>query len=193
MGVWRKIQVYVVNGEIAYNVTTLVEYNDVWYYVKNGKVDFSYTGTFFYGGAVYPVKKGKVIMEDLRFQSIYVMGAAVDTARNWLNGESWKPDAEANRATENGDGEYSIVFYNVPAGRYEFVFAANGDEEYYWGTIFPITFPMVMRAASRMAPKPQNVTAVMQRIPYPSRALLWVTASPTVSVTAAARRSQPVF
>ena len=54
---------------------------------------------------------------------------------NWLNGQSWDPDASVNRMTKVKDGIYEIAYKDVPDGwQYQVKFAANGTWDINWGS-----------------------------------------------------------
>ncbi|MEE0675041.1 MAG: dockerin type I domain-containing protein [Ruminococcus sp.] len=70
---------------------------------------------------------------ELVIKSVRIVGAADENKGNWLNGISWKPDADANLMEQNGD-VYSITFNNLPEEMgYEFKIAANGNWNANWG------------------------------------------------------------
>ncbi len=86
-------------------------------------------GTITYTGA----NVGKTAF---KVNAVYAVGASVAAAPTWLNSKNWEPAAEANKATEVADGIYAIIFANVPAGNYEFKFAADGGWDHSWGGAF---------------------------------------------------------
>ena len=68
--------------------------------------------------------------------TINYITAVGDGIGNWLNGQSWDPDASKNRMTEVEDGIYEITFKNIPDGSdYKVKFAANGGWEINWGAL----------------------------------------------------------
>ena len=67
---------------------------------------------------------------------IYVAGTADDPASGWLNGESWNAAATANKAIYTVDGVYSLYMKDIPAGTYQFKFAADGTWDQNWGGSF---------------------------------------------------------
>ena len=67
-----------------------------------------------------------------KLDAIYAVGESGGTA--FLNGESWKQDAESNKMTEVADGVYEITFEEVDTNtNYQFKFAANGTWDINWG------------------------------------------------------------
>ena len=67
-----------------------------------------------------------------KLDAIYAVGESGGTA--FLNGESWKVDADANKMTEVSDGVYEITFEDVDTNtNYQFKFAANGNWDMNWG------------------------------------------------------------
>ncbi len=56
---------------------------------------------------------------------------------NWLNGVNWTPNSDLNLLTETSEGVYEITYKDIPAGSYQFKFAANQqDWNYNWGGTF---------------------------------------------------------
>ncbi len=76
---------------------------------------------------------GVVSPFELVIKSVRIVGAADESKGNWLNGISWKPEADENLMEQNGD-VYSITFNDLPAEMgYEFKIAANGNWNANWG------------------------------------------------------------
>lgn len=67
---------------------------------------------------------------ELNIEKLVVAGKGSDS---FLNGESWKPDADVNKMTETESNVYQITYRDVAAGNYEFKFAANGSWDVSWG------------------------------------------------------------
>ena len=72
----------------------------------------------------------------LQVTDIYVAGAKSDSAPGWLNGENWNEKAASNRTTSSTQGIYKISYNDVPAGTYEFKFAADQAWTHSWGGTF---------------------------------------------------------
>lgn len=67
---------------------------------------------------------------------IYVAGAKSDSAPGWLNGENWNEKAQSNKTAVIAEGVYGITYENIPAGTYEFKFAADQAWTHSWGGTF---------------------------------------------------------
>lgn len=77
-----------------------------------------------------------------------VVGAAGDTyvvagSEKLCNGELWAATSDVNTMSANSDGTYSIIFYNIQPGNYEFKIVKNGSEWLgdpdNWGNNYAIT------------------------------------------------------
>lgn len=74
---------------------------------------------------------GVAFVTTLDVQAMYAVG---NGEGNWLNGEAWGVDAEANKMTETSTGVYEITFHHVEAfDNYQVKFAANGTWTDSWG------------------------------------------------------------
>lgn len=69
---------------------------------------------------------------ELNIEKIVVVGDGSQSS-SFLNGESWKPDADVNKMTEIESNVYQITYNDVAAGNYQFKFAANGSWDVNWG------------------------------------------------------------
>ena len=70
---------------------------------------------------------------ELNIEKIVAVGNGSQSS-SFLNGESWKTDADVNKMTETESNVYQIKYRDVAAGPYEFKFAANGSWNVNWGS-----------------------------------------------------------
>lgn len=108
------------NDNVLFSVTSACDVT-ITYDPATGMVGYSGDGV------------GKTI---LKVTDIYAVGAKSADAPQWLHGEDWNEKADSNKATKISEGVYSISFDDLPAGTYEFKFAADQAWTHSWGGSF---------------------------------------------------------
>ena len=74
---------------------------------------------------------GEPVSTELVIESVVIAGNGdgSNSGSGWLNGVQWDPASSVNQLylKEGSDSVYSVTYYNIAAGTYEFKFAINGS------------------------------------------------------------------
>lgn len=138
--VYEKVYSNVPVGDYEFKVV----YNGQWKNIGGGEANVMFSVvspcdvTITYDPATDTVAYSGTGIGERAFQvnGIYVAGAKSDAAPGWLHGEDWNAGAAVNQAVSVGEDLYSISFEDIPAGTYEFKFAADLDWTHNWGGTF---------------------------------------------------------
>lgn len=131
---------YIVDGDVADNVTGVVNNQTDWYYVENGKVNFSYTGIKNNQNGWWRIVNGKV---DFNYTGVtnnengwwYVKNGKVDfgytgiknNQNGWWRIKDGKVDFNYNGITNNENGWWKIV-----KGKVDFGYTGVSNNENGW-------------------------------------------------------------